>query len=355
MENGRLHFVLAGTLIAAALTPFALAEDSIRLRRGLVVPVRFESELSMSRSRTGDRFWAEVENPRDLPLGTKLQGRVVDVTEQNGSKAGFMDLEFDEVVLPDGTRQRIQAVPIRMDDKSIRRDGDGRFTAKKKLEDTGKHVLGGMIGGYLIGRILGDKHGEGILLGALAGILVAEGERNSAEQGIIVKRDARMGALFEKDASFTWEDKRDYLDRFRNEPRPETARPNGGDLYDQLREGAYRPAEARGPQFEYDGRELVFSDKEAPYRDGETWMVPLERTAAQIGLKVDGDAQTRRIYVEDDHTVLVFEQGSLNYRLNGKKAILPKNVTIKGEIIYVPIDALTTARKGRITINGTKV
>ncbi|HRK20441.1 MAG TPA: copper amine oxidase N-terminal domain-containing protein [Fimbriimonadaceae bacterium] len=346
-------------ILAGALPAFA--EDSIRLRRGLVVPVRFENELSIERNRPGDRFSAEVENPRDVPLGSKFVGRVIAVEPERDGKAAHMDLEFDEIVLPDGSRQRIQAVPIRMDDKSIRKGGDGRFTAKKKLEDTGKHVLGGMVGGYLIGRILGDKHGEGIILGALAGILVAEGERNTSKDGIVIRRGASMGALFERDAAFTWEDRRDYLDRFRTEPRPNAANRPDEDLYDRLREGTYRPGERRDAELRnglvlaYEGKELTFNDEAAPYRDGEVWMVPLERTATQIGLKVDGDAQSRRIYVEDDDTVVVFEQGSSEYRLNGKKAKLPKSVTIKGEMIYVPIDALTTARKGRMTVNGTKV
>lgn len=356
----RIRLFSIGLAVFAGVLP-ATAEDSIRLRRGLVVPVRFESELSIERNRPGDRFSAEVENPRDVPLGTKFVGRVIAVEPERDGKAAHMDLEFDEIQLPDGTRQRIQAVPIRMDDKSIRRDGDGRFTAKKKLEDTGKHVIGGMIGGYLIGRILGDKNGEGIILGALAGILVAEGERNASKDGIVIRRGASMGALFERDSAFTWDDRRDYIDRFRESPRSDRISAPNVDLYDQLREGTNRPGAGRtdtpreGLVLSYEGKELVFSEDAVPYRDGEVWMVPLERTASQIGLKVDGDAQSRRIYVEDDDTVVVFEQGSSEYRLNGKKAKMPKSVTIKGEMIYVPIDALTTARKGRMTINGTKV
>lgn len=344
--------------LAALTASAALAADPIRLRRGLVVPVRFASDLSMSQNREGDRFWAQVANPRDLPLGTRFEGRIVRLEPERNGKPAHMDLEFDELVLPDGVRHRIQAVPIRMDDKSIRHGGDGRFTAKKKLEDSGKHILGGMIGGYLIGRILGDKHSEGILLGALAGILVAEGERNSARDGIVVRKDSEMGALIERDFSYEWNEQRDFVDRFRSEPR--SSGNADGDLYDRLREGTYRGApgqanRSEGPVFAHEGRPLQFDVKAAPYRDGEVWMVPLERTAVQLGLTVDGDTQSRRIYVENDDTVLVFEQESRTYRLNGMKATMAKNLTIKGEVIYVPIDAISSAIKGRITIGGTKV
>jgi hypothetical protein len=338
----------------------ALTAETVRLRRGLVVPIRFQDQLSLRENRRGDRFTAVVENDRDLPYRTTLEGQVVEVHRAQDKRPGYMDLEFDTLSLPDGSRHRIEAVPIRMDDKSIRRGSDGRFTAKKKLEDSGKYVVGGMIGGYLIGRILGDKHAEGIMLGALAGVLMAETERNSTANEIVIKRDAKMGALIERDLTLEI-DERNYERRDSRD----------GGRYEDRRDDRYNPfdprnrqpernrpedrrlEEPRGLVVEYDGRELRFEGDDRPYREGDVWMVPLLQTARQIGMTVD-DENSRRIYVEDDDTVLILEQDSRNYRLNGKRAELPQAVTVRDDVVYVPIDAILAAKNGQIRIIGTQ-
>ena len=52
-DCGACTVLIDGETACACLVSAAQAEDSIRLRRGLVVPIRVESELSMSRSRPG--------------------------------------------------------------------------------------------------------------------------------------------------------------------------------------------------------------------------------------------------------------------------------------------------------------
>src|SRR5687767_4749915 len=221
-----------------ALSPSVFAADTVRIRRGLVVPVRFEQELSLRQNRPGDRFSAIVERgDRDLPAGTVLQGEIVDMERQRGDRAGFMVLEFNDMLLPDGNRVQIQALPIRMDDKSIRRGSDGRLEAKKKLEDSGKHIIGGMIGGYILGRIMGDRKGSGIVIGALAGILVAEAHRGETAQEVVVRRDTRMGALFEREVQFEFDFNGDY----RRDPRANDPYPRDDRYPPDRRDNRYPP------------------------------------------------------------------------------------------------------------------
>jgi hypothetical protein len=369
MTYGRNFRVLAGALGLAVLAQGAFALETVRLRRGVVVPVRFEQQLTLKDNRVGDRFSARVENDRDLPDGTRLLGTVRQLERERDGRQGFMELEFELLELPDGSRYDIRAVPIRIDDKSVRRGSDGRFTAKKKLEDSGKHILGGMVGGYLIGRILGDKHAEGIILGALAGVLVAETQRAEGNREIVVKKDAKLGALFERDTVVQIDGRYPTDDRYRTDPyrrgdpyrrddpyrSDPWGRPDERDPRPLPRDDRYDDPRYAEPIFAFRGRELRFEGRERPYREGDVWMVPLEATARQVGLSVDGNADSRRIYVEDDETVLVFEQGSREYRLNGRKAVLPQEIAIRGETIFVPIDAISDAKNRQITKNGTPI
>lgn len=326
-----------GTVLAAlAIAQGAWAGETIRLRKGLVVPVQFQDDLSLRDNRRGDRFSAVVRNDRDLPAGSVLHGHIEDMDRSRGDRPGFMELRFDTIQLPDGAVQEIEAVPIRMDDKTIKLGSDGRFTAKRKVEDTGKHVLGGMAGGFLIGKILGHKEKEGILLGALAGIIAGEADRNSTASETVVRRDSRMGALIRQETTIELGARRIA----RGDPN--------------LRPDLRPSADGRGIVIEYQNRELRFEGDQQPYREGDTWMVPLQATARQIGMSVD-DANSRRIFVEDDDTVLIFEQDSRNFRLNGRRAELPETVKIRDNVIYVPIDAILAAKNGQIKISRTEL
>ncbi len=329
----KMNGMFRGALLlsVSALAASVWAGETIKIRRGLVVPVQFRENLSLRENRVGDRFEVRVEDDRDLPAGSRLLGSVLEIRPATEERGGYMDLDFDTLLLPDGSRQRVQAVPIRMDDAAIRKGGDGRFTAKKKLESSKKQVLGGMIGGYLLGKILNRKESELVMLGALAGVIMAEAERSGAASSeVVIRKEMAMGALFERDAQFEWDDAR-------------TASPNETD-----------ERESAGAQWTFEGRELRFAPELAPYREGETWMVPLRATAEQVGLKVD-DENSRRIFVEDDEMVLILEHDSRICRLNGKKVELSRNVARREGAIYVPIDALLKAKTGRWTVNGTRI
>ena len=85
---------LAGVgLVFAGL---AIADRSIEVKSGWVVPVRFDSDLSI-KSRQGQRVYAIVEDSRDLPKGSQLEGEVVRVQPERDGRPGFVDVRLQTI------------------------------------------------------------------------------------------------------------------------------------------------------------------------------------------------------------------------------------------------------------------
>lgn len=294
-----------------------------------VIPIKFEDELSVKENRAGDRFMVSVVNDKDLPAGTRLEGRVIDLKPKTKDHPAFMDLEFVRVLLPDGTRARIRAVPIPMD-KNVTRRPDGRYQATKKVIRKEDYVLGGAVGGLVFGTLL-KKPFEGTFIGTLAGIIAAE--TNGGDSDLMIKRGQEMGAFVERD--FATDSSADY-----------------GHYYD--RSDPHWDAEFGTPKIAFRDSDLRYSAEETPYRLGDTVMVPLLRTAEQMDLDVENVSE-KVVLLESDDSMLRLEQDSDNYRLNGRRGVLPRPVVNKKGVLYVPIGAFAMMRIGRLTVNGTTI
>src|SRR4051812_41916897 len=96
----RMNSTVLG-ILAVAL-PVAAQADVFEVRRDDVLPVVMQSELNFRSTHSGDRFWANVDDNRMAPRGTRLEGRVIHVEQKHGDRPGYMDLEFTTIVLPDG-------------------------------------------------------------------------------------------------------------------------------------------------------------------------------------------------------------------------------------------------------------
>lgn len=347
---------LSAVLTLALVLPAAMAQN-IDIRSNTVVPVVMEDELSFKSSREGDRFFAVVEEGRDLPRRSRLEGRIINIERQRGDQPAFMDVEFDTLHLPDGTRERIRAVPIALDSKYVSRDRDGRLVAKKGAVRKDQYVWGGVLGGAILGSILGRKTFEGAFVGAIAGIILAE--TNSKQEEVALKRGTRLGALFENDVRITFDDNWDRTD----DPRYRTDRYDRFDRQDQRGSDSYQRREDRLERYdgrypatiqvEYDGRDLRFGNADRPYRNGESVMVPLQRVAGQMGIAVEVVGKT--VYLEDEDSILRLEQDSTAYRLNGKRGHLSKEVVKRGNTVYVPLEVLATMKRQPIYVNGDRI
>lgn len=345
-RNGSLW--ATATALGLTLAPFAVQADTIVLRRDSVVPVVMDDTLSLKDAHRGDRFSARVTDARELPYGTVLEGRVLGVRSKRGNQPASMDLEFQTMLLPDGKRTAIRAVPVRLDNSAIRRESDGRLVASRS-QDKGKTVLGGFLGGLILGNSI-KKPFEGAFLGALAGIVIAETQDSG---DTVAKRGSRLGALFEKDVRVSydgrWDGNRNRYDR-------------GDDSYDRRDRGyeqddRYDSRTDRGSRsivVSYGGRDLSYGANESPYRIGNTVMVPIERTARHLGFDSSWSGD-RMLMVEDNDNLLRFESGSMDYRVNGRRARLSQAVAERNGVWYCPIDALATLRRDSVYVDGTRV
>lgn len=160
-----------------------------------VISVRMESTLSSRSSRVGDRFTATVAVPvyvngaTVIPAGAIVEGRVTEVTPaRRMARSGTIAVEFEALVLPDGTRLALEG-NLTSDDPEIRRqiDDENRVTGRDNRR-TGVFVgssgavgavLGGIAGG-LKGAAVGGVIGAGV---GLAGVLLTKGEEASVPSG----------------------------------------------------------------------------------------------------------------------------------------------------------------------------
>lgn len=204
--------MVRGLLALSFAVPALAMAERIDIRRDTVLEVVADHDLSVRNTREGDRFSATVRDDRDLPRGTQLRGEIVRIQERRGNEPASMDLEFRDLVLPDGTRQSIHALPIALDNRNVRRDREGRMYADSKKVRNEYHVFGGMLGGLVIGALI-KKPFEGAFIGTLAGILIGEAERQSARKtDYVLQKGTRFGAVVLEDVRFDY--RGGYGDRY---------------------------------------------------------------------------------------------------------------------------------------------
>jgi hypothetical protein len=321
------------------------------------VPVVIENDLSVREAREGDRFTAHVDGP-ELPLHTRLIGRV---TRMRMSRRGIVaDMEFTDLLLPDGSRHRIDALPCSLDDRYVRHLDDGRIVLR---ENSGAgDVVGGAVGGFIIGSMI-RRPIFGTFLGAVVGSIAAHNER--ANDHLLTKGE-RIGALFERDTTLEsypgdrpappvrrggW----DSVYGIENTP----TRPRTGDSHRDRPAPPIAPPLAPAPAgaplvVNYEGKDLQFDAGAMPYRDGAAMMVPLQRTATQLGLTVER-GKDNVIYIEGEDSSVRLEQDSTDARLNGHKVTLSAPVVDRNGVLYVPVEILASMKKGNTLVNGERV
>ncbi len=335
-------------VLALAICSYALADGThLTIPANTVVPVVFQENLSFKDNRVGDHFTTTVRNDRDFPKGTRIEGRIRDIKAKNDEHPAYMDLEFTLVIMPDGSKAPIDAVPIKMDLKGISKDRDGRYSATKKGVGDDRAVVGGALGGLVLGSLI-NKPFEGAFLGSIIGIIASESHKNQ-DSDIVLKRGDVMGALIERDfRADSQGGNGQYDDR-----GPQDGRDDRRDRAD-----GHRPAPvATDPsvlRISFKDSDLKFNDDAKPYRLDDTVMVPLEKTADQMNLTIER-LSNGVVLVEADDSMLKLELDSKNYRLNGKRGTLSKEAVNKDGVIYVPLEALSRMDLGRVAVNGTIV
>ncbi len=149
------------------------------LYKSTVIPVRLNTELSSNESRAGDKFTATIDSTdgvySNFPIGSKIEGRVVSATRQKGDEPGMLELQFDRVIMPNGSTEDLDGTLVSLSDKNLVRDSEGRITATGKSKDNKGVYAGYGAGAGLIVGLLGRDTTKGTLTKAVLGGLLGLG------------------------------------------------------------------------------------------------------------------------------------------------------------------------------------
>lgn len=165
----------------------------INVPEGAVVKVKLDGQLSSATARRGDRFTSTVvsANPGDseFPAGSKIEGVVSDVQNQNGDTPGMLDLAFQSVILPGGTRYPLDGLLTSLDSKSVDASNPGRIMGKAGSGKDNKLVVIGIGAGvgFVLGKLIKQNTTLTTLLGAVAGYVIdkKKGDQNKPTEAVL--------------------------------------------------------------------------------------------------------------------------------------------------------------------------
>lgn len=159
--------------------PMMIAHAPFVLPAGTVVAVTLDDQLSSDQNRRGDGFTTTVDNHSDgLPSGTQIHGYIAGLRPANGERPGMLELRFDNIMMPDGTRYGISGTLIGLDDRYITHHGDrimARDTAPNRAAFTGYGAGAGLVIG-----IAGHRPIEDTAIGALLGNAIGAMQQRQA-------------------------------------------------------------------------------------------------------------------------------------------------------------------------------
>lgn len=166
----------------------------ISVPAGVVVPVTLDKELSSATARVGDTFTASVKSQQlgdsEFPVGSKIEGIISEVQAKDGDQPGVLDLDFRNVVLPDGSRYPVRAELIPLDQQAVDSTRAGRITARTQPQsnkDKAKIIGIGAAGGFVLGRVLKKGGALPTILGAIGGLVFSQKQAKNAREASLAQ------------------------------------------------------------------------------------------------------------------------------------------------------------------------
>ncbi len=328
------------------ILPLVASADTLTLRRDMILPVEFESSLTLKENRPGDTFFVKVRDTDLVPKGTELEGTIERIHVARGNRSSSMDLRFHHIILPDHTRVLLDASPLPLDNRYLTRDGDGRMVAKQDVRKQQSDVIGGAVGGFIVGSIF-HRRITGTILGTIVGSIAAQNDRDR-DTNLVVKQGERIGALINESVTI--------------QSGP-SAPPSRLEVNSRLDRRMSDPVRQRGTielenryniRLSFHDKLMEFPDDALPYRVGKNLMVPLDPAARQFGLDVDR-RPNGTVYVDGADLNIRLLIGSKDARLDGKNIELPRPLLDKNGVLFVPIDALLPLIKDEVLLNGKRL
>ena len=167
--------------------------------------LRMNQTLNSGTARVGDRFQATVVTPvyasgvEVVPAGSIVEGRVIaSSAARTRGREGQMAIQFDSVVVPDGTVHQLEGALTELQDtRAGKVDAENEVSGTSSDKRNVAYVGGGTVGGAVIGGAIGGGKGAGIgaLIGAgagVAGVMLTKGKeaelRSGTEIGMVTVR-----------------------------------------------------------------------------------------------------------------------------------------------------------------------
>jgi hypothetical protein len=172
--------------------------------------------LNSGTSRVGDRFQTTVVTPvyasgvEVIPAGSIVEGRVVSVSPaRTRGREGQLAVQFDSVVVPDGTKHQLDGALTELQDtRAGKVDAENEVTGNSSDKRNVAYVGGGTVGGAVLGGAIGGGKGAGIgaIIGAgagVAGVMLTKGNeaelRSGTELGMVTIRPITFSVRADRD------------------------------------------------------------------------------------------------------------------------------------------------------------
>jgi hypothetical protein len=194
VQNGGANAAVVGPVFATYTLP---QNQYFRLRMNQTLNSRI--------SRAGDRFQATVVTPvyasgvEVVPAGSIVEGRVISASAaRTRGREGQLAVQFDSVVVPDGTRHQLDGALTELQDaRAGKVDAESEVSGNSSDKRNVAYVGGGTVGGAVLGGAIGGGKGAGIgaIIGAgagVAGVMLTKGNeaelRSGTEIGMVTAR-----------------------------------------------------------------------------------------------------------------------------------------------------------------------
>jgi len=170
-----------------------------------VIRVRMDTQLNSKTARTGDRFSATVTEPvyggesgsEVVPVGSKVWGRVTTVRRAGRRTPGQINVSFNQLQLPNGTRSTINGSLSSLQADDVNSDNEGTVAGRGNRKRDAVFIGGGAATGAIIGAIAGG--GKGAAIGAILGGGLGTGARvYEREQDAEVKSGTEFGVILNR-------------------------------------------------------------------------------------------------------------------------------------------------------------
>lgn len=172
-----------------------------------VMRVRLNETLNSGTARIGDRFSTNVVEPvyggngvEVVPVGSRIGGRVTQVTRAQKRSPGHITVAFDSISLPSGRSALINGSLTTLDADNVNADNEGTVKGTSNKKRDAVFIGGGVGAGAIIGGIAGG--GKGALIGGILGGALGTGARVlEKEKEAEVKSGTEFGVILNRSVS----------------------------------------------------------------------------------------------------------------------------------------------------------